>query len=388
LTLSVDAWLHVLSCLNAHGPNRMFSLMMTCKDLWILGMPMLINSFTPRTFLKLEAFLSFLLADPSVRIPMLRRLHWIGDESHGYTTISSERESNLRTMGHLADVLEQAQNLEVLGLGMIMLEEEPRIVDALISGCPNVHNAYLYLFWRSDEIKRHGLLARLFTQVRWPLRFVSIQGGRLKMIPLLAQFAATLEEVSLPECHMPARWADMTVFPCVTKLEINYWDSYYRTPLVKVFPAITQLEAFTLFSTNEYRDMKMDDMAEHLDSANARPCEGWQHLDHVEGTVLAIHALTVPSRASVRRLRLKADLDHSETAIRLCSILEALRPTVLELCLTCEDDVDVKSAWDTWAPHAMASVRCLVLRTVFSAWSVDRDKRIGVHEFTVFFLHL
>jgi hypothetical protein len=177
----------------------------------------------------------------------------------------------------------------------------------------------------------------------------------------------------------------MAVFPLVTKLDISYWRSYCRIPLVKAFPAVIQLTAFTsLSSAGEYKEMMLDDMKERLDevnSSNAQPCEGWQYLDHVEGDILVIHALTVPSRISVRRLYLDVDVDHSWSVARLRATLEALRPTVLELCLTCGANIDLKCVQETWTPSSMASVQCLVLTTIFS------NKSLGLCEFTVCISH-
>jgi hypothetical protein len=271
----------------------------------------------------------------------------------------------------------------VLKLDEPLLQEEPRILNALINGCPDVHTARLHVSWSLDVITRYKLLARLFTEVRWPLRSVFIQDGDLEMVQLLAKFAGTLEEVQLTADDLRNNCNSMLVFPRVAKLQINHWHCYWRTPLVKTFPAVAQLEAFTWFGVSTNRARVMNNMTKRLDLVNAQPCEGWQHLDHVDGNVLIIHALTVPSRVSVRRLRLDADLYYLESATRIRSTVQALRPTMLELSLTCEADVELKRAWDTWAPHAMASVRCLVLKTVFLAGILDDNGRLGVHEFTV-----
>jgi hypothetical protein len=126
LTLSLDAWLHILPYLDAEC--HIIPLMMTCKTLWNLGMPTLINIANFETAMGLGRFLTFLLVDPAVRIPMLRRLDWTLSEN-----FTSEFE---KIFGTLADVLEQARNLQDLSFGMRALEKEPRIVDALISGCP------------------------------------------------------------------------------------------------------------------------------------------------------------------------------------------------------------------------------------------------------------
>jgi hypothetical protein len=387
--LSLDVWLHVLSHLDVYEPRCILPLMTTCKALRSLGMPTLINSFKLGSFLQLEGFLGFLLADPAVRIPILQRLDWMCDVGRRVRAawVEREREANLQILSALADVLEQAHNLQVLSLDVSTLDGEPRITDALVSGCSDVHTVHLLLSSAADETKHFGILARLFNQVRWPLRAVSVQAGNPDIVPLLARFAGTLEEMYITRCKKSFGWEDMPVFPRVAKLDIRYWLSYHRTPIVRAFPAVIHLQAVSsLSSAGEYKTTSLDDATESLDKANlvdAQTCEGWQHLDHVEGHVLAIHALTVPSRASVRRLCLDADLDHSESVIRLRKTLEALRPTVLELRLSCADNVDLKNLWETWTPNAMATVRCLVLTTMLSNWYEYSDGQRELYEFTV-----
>jgi hypothetical protein len=274
----------------------------------------------------------------------------------------------------------------VINLDVSTLEEEPRIIDALISGCQNVHTVLLHLPWKAAKTKDNDILARLFDQVRWPLRAVNIESGKPEMVPLLALFAGTLEKLRLTECPLPFGWADMPIFPRVSKLQISYWRSYHRTPIVKAFPAVVHLEAYTSLSAAEYKEMWLVDMAESLDEANsvnAPSCEGWQHLDHVEGNVLFIHALTVPSVASVRRLCLEVDLDHPESVTRLCSTLEALHSTVLELVMSSQDGTDATWLWDMRTLDAMASVRYLVFETVRLRSSAYRDGVLELYAFSV-----
>jgi hypothetical protein len=388
VTLSLDAWLHVLSHLSEQGLKSLIPLMMTCNALRTLGMPTLINSSKIHDFRMLKGFLGLLLADPVIRIPMLRRLDWTCNVSRrvGARWARRDRESDMWILGTLADVLEQAYNLQVINLDVSTLEEEPRIIDALISGCPKVHTVLLHLPWEADKTRHNDILARLFDQVRWPLRAVNIESGKPEMVPLLARFAGTLEELRLTECPLPFGWADMPIFPRVSKLQISYWRSYHRTPIVKAFPAVVHLEAYTSLSAAEYKEMWLVDMAESLDEANLtnpQPSDGWQHLDHVEGNVLFIHALTVPSVASVRRLCLEVDLDHPESVKRLCSTLEALRPTVLELVMSSQDGTDATWLWNTRTLDAMASVRYLVFETVRLRSSAYRDGVLELYAFSV-----
>jgi hypothetical protein len=363
--------------------------MRTCKTLRILGMPALINSSNLHSFQKLRGFSSFLLADPVIRIPMLRRLDWTRVSRRvGPGWSRRDWKSKMSTLDTLADVLVQAYNLQVLSLDVSTLEEKLRITDALISGCPKVHTVLLHLPWKAAKTKHNDILARLFDQVRWPLRAVNIESGKPEMIPLLARFADTLEELRLTKCPLPFGWADMPIFPRVSKLQISYWRSYHRTPIVKAFPAIVHLEAYTSLSAAEYKEMWLVDMVESLDEANLanpQPSDGWQHLDHVEGDVLFIHALTVPSVASVRRLCLEVDLDHPESVTRLCSTLEVLRPTVLELVMSSQDGTDASWLWSARTLNAMASVRCLVFETepIRRVRSRDVDGVLELYEFTV-----
>jgi hypothetical protein len=292
-----------------------------------------------------------------------------------------------KILGTLADVLEQARSLQDLSFGMRALEKEPRIVDALISGCPKVHTIYLSISsWIEDDSERYGILARLFNQVRWPLRTAYIMDAKLEIVPSLAQFAGTLEEVFMEVRGVPFDCTNVLVFPRVAKLKILFWDCYYRMPLVKAFPAGIYLDIYTSFPQEEYRRTLMDEFTDRLGQANptdVQPCEGWEYLDYAEGNVLVIHALTVPSRASVRRLCLSVNVDFPRSVTRLCSTLEALRPIVLELFLDSEDDVDLKSLWDTCTPNVMASVRCLDLQTSFLSKREYNEGWLELYEFTV-----
>jgi hypothetical protein len=116
----------------------------------------------------LNAFLEFMgpRPDPAVRIPMLRSLDWMWMLKH--------IKSNL---GALANILEQAQSLQVLSLDMTILGKEPRIIDALVSGCSHVHTARLYLSGVANKSKHKDVLARLLNHACWPLRTVSIRMG-------------------------------------------------------------------------------------------------------------------------------------------------------------------------------------------------------------------
>jgi hypothetical protein len=63
----------------------------------------------------------------------------------------------------------------------------------------------------------------------------------------LAQFAGTLEEVFLEVRGVSFDCTNVLVFPRVAKLKILFWDCYYRTPLVKAFPAVVYLDIYTSF---------------------------------------------------------------------------------------------------------------------------------------------
>jgi hypothetical protein len=205
---------------------------------------------------------------------------------------------------------------------------------------------------------------------------------------LLARFADTLNEIHLTGGNFSFGSAETLVFPRVTKLDIGYWHSYHRTPIVKAFPAVIHLKANSSPTAASDKARWLVDMAERLDDAKLADIllyEGWQHLDHVEGSVLVIHALTVPSRPSVRRLCLVVDLDHSESVTRLCSTLETLCPTVLKLVLSSQDATDAKCLCSATILNAMASVRCLVFDPVQMKRVISRDEDgvLELYEFTV-----
>jgi hypothetical protein len=130
VALSLDVWLHVLSHLDAQGPNGLTPLMMTCKALRTLGMPGLINSFKPDSFLKLEEFLRFLYEDLVVHIPMLRHVYCMFSVSYAPTQTKREWKSNILILGVLTSVLYRARNIQTLSLHISMLDEEPRVLGA------------------------------------------------------------------------------------------------------------------------------------------------------------------------------------------------------------------------------------------------------------------
>jgi hypothetical protein len=259
----------------------------------------------------------------------------------------------------------------------------------LMTSCPDVHTVHLFLSrLRADEAKRNDILWRIFIQVDWPLRAVSIEGRKPEILPWLARFAGTLEEICPTDSDLPFGWDDMPVFPRVSELDIHFWRCYYRIPTVRAFPAVVHLQAYSVLSTNEDIDMMLNDIAKRQDAAgtvHAQPCEGWQRLDCVEGDVLTVHALMVPSRTSVRRLWLDVDVEVSWGVRCLCDTLGALRPAVLELTLTSGDGTDASWLWSARTLNAMASVQCLVFETepIKRVISSGVDEVLELYEFTV-----